>query len=69
MEDSYCRHKQEVYLNEKGIIDDLLNYWTSSNEQRDVMIETLKKKEPRIFETNDLCMYAGDEQPLEDMFM
>jgi len=33
------------------------------------MIETSKKGEPSIFETDDLCMYAGDEQPLEDMFM
>ena len=33
------------------------------------MIETSKKEEPSIFETHDFCIYAGDEQPLEDMFM
>jgi len=69
MEDSYCRHKQDVYLTKEGIINDFLNFWTSSNQQRDVMIETSKKKEPEFFETNDSCMYADDEQPLEDMFM
>ena len=65
----YCRPEQEVYLAEEGIIDDFLNCWTSSDQQRDVMIETSKKEEPSIFETDHLCMYADDEKPLEDMFM
>lgn len=69
VKDSYCRPEQEVYLAEEGIIDDFLNCWTSSNQQRDVMIKTLKKEEPSVFEADHLCMYAGSEQPLEDMFM
>ena len=28
----YCRPEQEVYLNEGRIIDDFLNYWTSSDQ-------------------------------------
>ena len=69
MKDDYYRPKQEDYLIEGGIIDGFLNCWTSSDQQRDVMIETSKKEEPSIFETDDFCMYAGDEQSLQDMFI
>ena len=33
------------------------------------MINTSKKEKPSIFGIDDLCMYAGDEQYLQDMFM
>jgi hypothetical protein len=69
VEDDYCRPKQKVYLDEEGIIDNFLTYWTSSDQQGDVMIKTSKEEEPCIFETNALCMFAGDEQSLEDVFM
>ena len=69
MEDDYYRPEQEDYFAEEGIIDEFLNYWTSLDQQKDVMIETSKKEEPSIFETDDFCMYASDEQYLQDMFM
>ena len=69
IEGDYYRAEQEDFLAEEGIIDDFLNCWTSSDRQRDVMIETSKKEEPSIFETDDFCMYAGDEQYLQDVFM
>ena len=36
----YCRHEQEAYVAEEGIIDDFLNYWTISDQRRNVMKET-----------------------------
>lgn len=69
MQDDYYRPEQEDFFAKKEIIDEFLNYWTSSYQRRDVMIETSKKDEPSIFETNYFCMYAGDEQYLQDVFM
>ena len=69
VKDGYCRPEQEVYLAKEGIIDDFLNCWTSSDQLRDVMMETSKEEELCIFETNVLCMYVGGEKPLEDVFM
>ena len=69
VKEDYCRPEQEVYLVEEGIIDDFLNCWTSLDKVRDVMKETSKEEEIYIFETNVLCMYAGDEKTLEDIFM
>ena len=43
MEDDYYRLEKEDYFAEKGIIDEFLNCWTSSDKQRDVMIKTSKK--------------------------
>ena len=59
---NYCENsrQQEVYLAEKGIIDDSLNCWTSSDQPDDV--------KPCVFVTNDFHMitcFVDDEQYFE----
>ena len=56
---------------EERFLDNIINYWTSSDQHGDRMVEA-SDEEPYIFYFDILCMFAyfaGDEHQLDDVLM
>ena len=71
MEVSYCRPEQGPLLGEDDetvIVDDFLNSMISSKLPKDDMVETTDE-DSYVFKSNCLCMDAGIEEHLDDVFM
>ena len=60
----YCEAEHKVILEEdgaeEGLAESLMNFWESSNQQKNVLIrESMGDENFNIFEINELCIYIG----------